>query len=102
MGRGETVLAEAICGAFRSMQPLPDGLHQEAVGLYREYLLIGGMPACINKFSESGSFLDVPLVQNEIMDNYTADMAKNASLSDSVKIRACYSSIPAQLAKENK
>ena len=30
------------------------------------------------------------------------DMAKYASNTDSVKIRACYNSIPAQLAKENK
>ena len=60
------------------------------------------MPACINAFLKSGSFLDVPLVQNEILDNYIADMAKYASNTDSVKIRACYNSIPAQLAKDNK
>ncbi len=58
--------------------------------------------ACINAFLKSGSFLDVPLVQNEILDNYIADMAKYASNTDSVKIRACYNSIPAQLAKDNK
>lgn len=51
---------------------------------------------------ESGSFLNVPTVQNELMDNYIADMAKYASTAESVKIRACYQSIPAQLAKENK
>lgn len=43
-----------------------------------------------------------PLVQNEILDNYIADMAKYVSNTDSVKIRACYNSIPAQLAKDNK
>ncbi len=43
-----------------------------------------------------------PLVQNEILDNYIADMAKYANNTESVKIRACYNSIPAQLAKENK
>ena len=84
------------------MEPLPDALHQEAIELYREYLIIGGMPACINAFLKSGSFLDVPLVQSEILDNYIADMAKYASNTDSVKIRACYNSIPAQLAKDNK
>ncbi|MEG1478524.1 MAG: DUF4143 domain-containing protein [Clostridiales bacterium] len=46
--------------------------------------------------------MDVPLVQNEILDNYIADMAKYANISDSVKIRTCYNSIPAQLGKENK
>ncbi len=100
--RGKEALCEEIRRAYETMEPLPDALHQEAIELYREYLLIGGMPACINAFLNSGSFLDVPLVQNEILDNYIADMAKYASNTDSVKIRACYNSIPAQLAKDNK
>jgi len=100
--RGKEALCEEIRRAYETMEPLPDALHQEAIELYREYLLIGGMPACINAFLNGGSFLDVPLVQNEILDNYIADMAKYASNTDSVKIRACYNSIPAQLAKDNK
>ena len=58
--------------------------------MYRVYLLIGGMWACINTFLKRGSFLDVPLVQSEILDNYIADMAQYARNADSVKIRACY------------
>lgn len=100
--RGKTALSQEIRAAYEAMEPLPDALHQEAIELYREYLLIGGMPACINAFLNSGSFLNVPLVQNEILDNYIADMAKYASNADSVKIRSCYHSIPAQLAKDNK
>ena len=100
--REKEFLCDEIRQAYETMEPFPDALHQEATELYREYLLIGGMPACINAFLRTGSFLDVPLVQNEILDNYIADMAKYASNTDSVKIRACYNSIPAQLAKENK
>lgn len=100
--RDKELLAGEIHVAFEKMEPLPEALHREATKLYREYLIIGGMPACINAFLEHGSFLDVPLVQSEIIDNYTADMAKYASNSDSVKIRACYNSVPAQLAKDNK
>ena len=100
--RGRELLSQEIHSAYETMEPLPDALHREAVELYREYLLVGGMPACINAFLNRGSFLDVPLVQGEILDNYIADMAKYASNADSVKIRACFNSIPAQLAKDNK
>ena len=100
--RGKDLLCEEIRSAYEQMVPLPDALHQEALELYREYLVIGGMPASINAFLQSNSFLDVSLVQSGILDNYIADMAKYASNSDSVKIRACYNSIPAQLAKDNK
>jgi hypothetical protein len=41
-------------------------------------------------------------VQNKIINDYIADMAKYASNAQSVKSRAAYDSIPVQLAKENK
>jgi uncharacterized protein len=100
--RGKILLGDEIRKAWALMAPLPDVLHQEAIELYREYLIVGGMPACIIAFLRDRSFIDVPLVQNEILNNYIADMAKYADNIDSVKIRACYNSIPAQLAKDNK
>lgn len=100
--RGKDLLCEEILRAYNEMSPLPDALHREAIELYREYLIVGGMPASVNAFLKDKSFVDVPLVQRGILDNYIADMAKYASASDSVRIRACYDSIPAQLAKENR
>jgi len=44
----------------------------------------------------------VSTVQNEIINNYVAYIAKYAAPSKTVKISVCYNSIPAQLAKENK
>lgn len=100
--RGEAFLCNEIWNAYSEMAPLPEALHQKATELYREYLIVGGMPACINLFNELGSFIDVQIAQKEILDNYIADMAKYSSNTDSVKIRACFNSIPAQLAKDNR
>ncbi len=102
LAREEELLCGEIWNSFKSMEPLPEALHQKAQGLFREYLIVGGMPACINAFMAGGSFIDVPMVQKGILDNYVADMAKYAGPNDSVKIRACYNSIPAQLAKDNR
>lgn len=100
--RGKELLADEIRNAYNTMERLIEPLHREAIELYKEYLLVGGMPACIKMFCDSNSFLDVSIIQTEILDNYVADMAKYADNSDSVKIRACYNSIPSQLAKDNK
>ena len=100
--RGFENLGSEICSAYSLMKPLPEGLHLQAIELYHEYLITGGMPASVKAFLKNRSFIDVPLVQNEILNNYIADMAKYASPADSVKVRACYQSIPTQLAKENK
>ncbi|MEA3423530.1 MAG: DUF4143 domain-containing protein [Bacillota bacterium] len=77
-------------------------MHKKAIEFYRKHLIIGGMPASINAFMKNNKLIDVPNIQNEILNNYIADMAKYANPSESVKIRACYNSIPAQLGKENK
>jgi predicted AAA+ superfamily ATPase len=97
----EDYLAEEIKRAYRSMKAMPAALHEKATRLYLEYLIIGGMPACVSARREGASLVEIPALQNEIMNDYIADMAKYASASESVKIRACYNSIPAQLGKEN-
>ncbi|HKM21982.1 MAG TPA: hypothetical protein VJZ01_08070 [Lachnospiraceae bacterium] len=51
---------------------------------------------------EAPEYHIVAAVQNEILNNYLADMAKYADNTSSVKIRACFNSIPAQLTKENR
>ncbi len=99
---GETALISMISEAFTLMQPLPELFHRKALERYLDYLIVGGMPAVVQAFIEENSYISASILQKEILHNYTADMAKYASASETVKIRACYSSIPAQLAKENK
>lgn len=100
--RGEEELSRHIRDCFETGQPMQDELHQKASALYREYLLVGGMPASINRFLEDGRLEDAAVVQREILDNYIADMAKYASAAETVQIRSCYRSIPAQLAELEK
>lgn len=99
--RGRDALLAAIEDSYNRMSPMPEPLHTAALELYREYLVVGGMPATARAFLATGCFVDAAEIQAEILEHYIADMAKYASASESVKIRACYNSIPAQLAKEN-
>lgn len=98
----EERLCDEIRNAFATNAPLPAALHQKALDALMQYLIIGGMPRAVLEFIESGSFLSVPDLQSKIINDYIADMSKYASLSESVKIRAAYDSIPVQLAKENR
>ena len=70
--------------------------------LYKIYLIVGGMPASILEYVNTGSLVMVPDVQNRIISDYIADMAKYESDGQAVKIRAAYNFVPAQLAKENR
>jgi len=99
---GEELLSDEIRNSFYNNTPLHLSLHKKAMELYRIYLIVGGMPVSILEYINSGSLVTVPGVQNKIISDYIADMAKYATDSLAVKIRAAYNSIPAQLAKDNR
>ncbi len=102
LANGKELLAWQIQDHFEKNVALPEPTHQLALELYKQYLVTGGMPAVVKSFVETKSFLSLSALQNNILNEYIADMAKYASAATTVKIRACYNSIPIQLAKENK
>lgn len=72
------------------------------VELLRQYYFVGGMPGVVNKFVENADLQQVRTLQQEILDAYGRDISKHTSASESARIRQVLSSLPAQLAKENK
>jgi len=98
---GYEKLAEEIKNHYTNNEAMPEALHNVALELYQKYFIVGGMPAAVKTFIKTDSFLKVQIIQNDILNEYVADMAKYADAATSIKIRACYDSIPAQLAKEN-
>jgi uncharacterized protein len=96
------MLCDAITNSFNKNEPLPEALHLQALELYKLYLIIGGMPAPVRKYKETGKLVEIADIQNRILNDYIADMSKYATNTESVKIRGAYNSIPSQLAKDNK
>ncbi|MDR3093504.1 MAG: AAA family ATPase [Bacteroidales bacterium] len=96
---GRENFANAIRAHYETNEPLD--IHSTVIDLYNHYLIVGGMPAAVKEFVASNSFVAVADIQNRILNEYIADMSKYAESATSIKVRACYESIPAQLAKEN-
>lgn len=99
---GREPLAEEIRGCYVTNRPLSPMLHEAALQLYKEYLIVGGMPAVVNEYCKSQRLMDAANVQSLIIDTSIADMAKYATPSETTKIMAAFQSIPAQLAKDNR
>ncbi|MGN1220516.1 MAG: ATP-binding protein [Candidatus Cryptobacteroides sp.] len=96
------VLAEDIREHYKTNEGLAESVHKMALDLYQKYLVVGGMPESVKKFVETHSFIECRAVQQTILNGYDSDMGKYAKPATTVKIKACWNSIPAQLAKENK
>ena len=95
-------LVDEIRSSFESMTPLAPSLHDRALGVYRQYLVVGGMPEAVQTHVEAQSVIDVAEKHRIILDGYSADTNKYVDERLSAKARACFDSIPQQLAKENR
>jgi predicted AAA+ superfamily ATPase len=96
---GQETLAALIREHFESCQALP--LHDRALALYRSYLAVGGMPRAVMEYIETGDFNFVQAAQKTLNDSYIAEMAKYAGPQETTRILAAWTSVPAQLAKDN-
>lgn len=98
----ENYLAMAIRDGFTNCTAISDSLHERGLQKYREYLITGGMPASVTTHLNPATTVTETDIRRFILDAYSADTAKFADATQSVRIRASYESIPQQLAKESK
>lgn len=82
--------------------PMEEALHDRFRELLHQYVVVGGMPEAVTAFFETKQIGKVLNVQRRIVDEYKSDMMKYASAADKSRIRECFESIPAQLAREYK
>ncbi len=85
---------------YEQKKALPDSVKDLYQSKLREYLVVGGMPAVVNAFVETSNFQEAFKVQQKIFKAYEDDIQHYATNTERPKIRACYYSIPRQLAKE--
>lgn len=69
---------------------------------FREYMVIGGMPAIVNTFVTNKNYSGTLQMQNQILLDYEEDITKYAGGLDKAKILNIYRKIPVFLGKENK
>ncbi len=87
---------------LNSETPVEEALHDRFRELLLQYTIVGGMPEVVTAFMETKQIGKVLSVQRRIIDDYKADMVKYAAAADKSRIRECFESIPAQLAREYK
>ena len=69
---------------------------------FKEYMIIGGMPAIVNTFVKNGNYSGTLKLQRQILLDYEEDITKYAGGLDHGKILNVYRKIPVFLGKENK
>lgn len=97
----ESALVNQIKKCFETDTPMPSALHDAAMQLYRQYLVVGGMPECVLQFRETKDYVLVRHTQDTILASYLNDMSKYNNLNEIKKTRLAYDNITVQLSKKN-
>ncbi len=99
---GEEPLIQYIRTCFEKKEPLERGIHNKAMLLFKQYMLVGGMPMSVVAFLESRKdFGRSDLEKRDILELYRNDIMKiNAQYRS--KVLAIFDQIPGLLSRHEK
>lgn len=87
---------------FNSDKQIPEVIHNKYESIFREYMVVGGMPEVVDDFVKNKDFNRVARIQEDILAEYQDDISKHAKGKEKQYVRMCYDAVAKQLAKEIK
>ncbi len=97
---GDDMTMPFVMECFEKRIPLGP-LHRKVMDLFRQYMIVGGMPQAVLAFFENRSFEDADIAKREILSLYRADIEKYAVGYES-KVKGIFDQIPAELQRHEK
>ena len=98
---GNETMISLIQNCFERKKPLGQALHRKAMDLFRQYMIIGGMPQAVDIYVSSRDFDQVDQVKRRILNLYRDDIRKHARGYE-MKVEAIYDELPSQLKNQNR
>ena len=98
---GEEDTYENLKYFYDQKKPLGQALHRKMMTLFRQYLIVGGMPQAVQAYIDTQNFKKVDTEKRHILTLYDGDIEKHGG-KDASKIRQVYNLIPNQLSNANK
>ncbi len=96
------VMLDYIKQCFEKRVPLEDGMHKKAMLIFKQYLLVGGMPQSVNAFLENDKdFTSADVEKRDILKLYRQDIMRIDSSYKS-KVLAIFDQIPGLLSRHEK
>ena len=100
VGVSDTV-KDHIKESWNGMKPVDEVVHAKLMSIVRLYLIVGGMPAVVEKYLETNNLQSVMEVQKAILRLYEVDIAKYDP-NRKLYIREIFNLIPPELNAKNK
>lgn len=86
---------------IKNRETLEENIHNNLLGLFKKYLLSGGLPDAVKTFIETNNIVSVRTIQNQIHEYYGMDASKY-DLEHKLKIKRIFDMIPSTLENKKK
>ena len=93
---------EELYECMKETKPLTTSQYEAMMNNFKDYMIVGGMPAIVNRFVTQNNYSGILDMQKQIQLDYEEDITKYANGLDQGKILNVYRKIPAFLGNENK
>ena len=93
---------EDLYQCMKKNEPLSKIQYDVMMENFQEYMIVGGMPAIVERYIENNNFSGILEMQKQIILDYEEDITKYAGGLDKTKILNAYRKIPVFLGNENK
>ena len=90
-----------IRSCFADCKELGQALHRKAMNLFRQYMIIGGMPQAVKEFAQSRDLERVDRIKRRILQLYRDDIHKHGG-AQTMRIEGIYDEIPSQLRNQKR
>ena len=100
LGINDNVI-ESLRNAWNNRIPVDNFIHSKIMELFRLYLIVGGMPAAVNKYIETNNMQEVLRIQQDIITLYKRDIAQYDT-NNKLYIEDIFNLIPPELNSKNK
>lgn len=100
LGLNSSIL-ENLETSFKEKKPVDDFIHKKMMELFRVYLVVGGMPAAVNRYIETNNLNEVIDIQNQIVNLYKKDITQYDK-NNKLAIAQIFELIAPQLNSQNK
>ncbi len=98
---GDTTTIPILKKCFDQLTPLGDAAHRKVMNLFRQYMLVGGMPQAVIEYINSKNFSKVDRTKKIILTLYRQDITRYAN-GYKARVLAIFDEIPGQLSKKEK
>lgn len=93
---------EALKKAYRNKETVDEIIHKKMLQLFHLYLIIGGMPAAVEKYRQTKNIDTVMDEHEAILQQYKLDFTQYETENKKLLLTSIYELIPAELNEQNK